>query len=137
ANPCELIQCPAETVGGSVFTATAGGATGTGSCAPGYEPAAGGAAPERQCGADGAWSGDVAHACVPKSCKAGDANDDTAEWPDAQAGSPATLVTGTCKAGYYTRYGAPYRGCNVDGQWQPVQNPCERVVCAATTDADA
>jgi len=137
ANPCELIQCPAVTVGGSVFTATAGGATGTGSCALGYELATGGEAPQRQCGADGTWSGDVTNACVPKTCKAGDANDGTATWTDAPAGSPATIVTGTCNAGYYARYGAPYRGCNVDGEWQLVQNPCERVVCAATTEANA
>ena len=137
-NPCQPIQCPETTTGGggTVFAAAAPGLA-TGTCAPAYEPVAVDQLPRQTCLADGTWANDVASACVRKVCKGDDVSDEATTWDDAPAGSPATVVTGTCNAGYYARFGPPYRGCDADGVWQPLQNPCDRVVCAATTSANA
>jgi len=53
-------------------------------------------------------------------------DDGTAAWPSGVAGDPPALVSGSCDAGYYVAAGAPYRGCDITGTWQVVQNPCQR-----------
>ena len=52
--------------------------------------------------------------------------DSGSSWQAAPAGDPATIVSGTCDDGYYVADGAPYRGCDIDGNWQTIQNPCQR-----------
>jgi hypothetical protein len=53
-----------------------------------------------------------------------------AAWPSAVAGSPPTLVTGTCNTGYYVPAGAPYRGCDITGTLTAIENACLRRRCA-------
>ena len=49
-----------------------------------------------------------------------------AVFPTANAGLPATYVSGTCSVNYYTVSGSPYVGCDILGAWGTVQNPCIR-----------
>ena len=52
-------------------------------------------------------------------------SDSGSSWQAAPAGDPATIVSGTCDDGFYVADGAPYRGCDINGNWQTVQNPCQ------------
>ena len=61
--------------------------------------------------------------------------DNNAVWPATVAGSPSTIALGACVSGYYVVAGAPYRGCDINGAFEAVQNPCQRTcppraVCA-------
>lgn len=76
------------------------------------------------CGAEsrglgGGWARTAAILCVGF-------DDGNATWTATQAGSPATLATGSCDSYFYVAYGSTYRGCDITGAWQSVQNPCLR-----------
>lgn len=62
---CTASICPdiVAANGSTVFTATTGGTTATGTCAPGYAPN-GIASPTQTCYANATWSGVVSNACV-------------------------------------------------------------------------
>ena len=49
-----------------------------------------------------------------------------AHFDQTNAGDPPRLAIGACLPGYYVVAGAPYRGCNITGFFQPIQNPCQR-----------
>ena len=146
------LVCPAQTVGGTVFAASNAGTTGTGSCAPGYQQGA--SAPSLQCNSAGNWTGSISNPCTrmpvvctdkkrPPSWLTGRArhragpwvlaeitcpaisDDASTSWPSAVAGNPPTVTLGACKTGYYVVAGVPYRGCDISGNWQTVQNPCQ------------
>ena len=58
-------------------------------------------------------------------------------WSATVAGSPPTLVSGTCAPGTYVATGAPYRGCDINGTFSPIKNPCQPILCPAIATPDA
>ena len=51
-------------------------------------------------------------------------DDGTTTWASGVAGNPPTIIIGTCDAGYYVKSGSPYGGCDINGNFVDVENPC-------------
>ena len=148
-------MCASKTVAGTVLPTTDAGSTATGSCAPGYQlnataptlscdingawdasisdpclrtPACPSPVQEHKAGLN--FNTLLCHRSFPFCFAEIYCQDTTADsgssWQAAPAGDPATIVSGTCDDGYYVADGAPYRGCDIDGNWQTIQNPCQR-----------
>jgi hypothetical protein len=139
ADACVPILCPAlnATLLADWPTAVAGTAVVNGTCLPGYA-----GQPTRPCNLDGSW-GALSSACVqllcPTSTSVPSADDPTAFWPPAPAGTVA--VAGSCKSlyGVADPTGAarpPSRDCRLDGTWSPtVNDACVPLVCPTVTEA--
>ena len=90
----------------------------------GFEQA-GAQPPTMDCGADGEWTGTVTNACVQIKCAA--TTEGGASWPETPAGSPATQAVGACDSNHRAVGGVPpYRGCQADGTFDEIKNPCIR-----------
>ena len=132
-NPCVPITCPAlDNFNGNVFgSVPAGSADVEGTCAPGFQ-LSGVPRPTMSCNEDGTWSGTVANACVQKKCAP--TTEGGASWPETAAGNPPTQAVGTCDSFHRAADGVPpYRGCNINGGFEEIKNPCVPVKCAAIT----
>ena len=118
------LSCPARTVGGSSWTSAVAGQLGlVGTCSPGFV-----GRPLASCHLNGTWS-DVTNPCEPIKCPASVAGN--AEWTATTAGS---TTSGTCLDGFS---GLALRNCSIEGVWDAVPSPCERVTCPARVAANA
>jgi hypothetical protein len=132
-NPCQAISCAAiASQSGMSFPQVNAGLTATGACLPGYSQA--GSAPTLECDINGNWAVTATNPCLQNKCAA--TNDNNAAWPLTVAGNPPTLAVGTCNSGYFVGAGAPYRGCDIDGNFATVENACQQIICPAITAAE-
>ena len=132
-NPCVQIRCPAlPNAEGTAFNATAAGTTATGSCVPGYKLAG---TPQLVCNLDGTWAAGISNPCVQVMCAS--VTEGSVTWPPTVAGNPPTAVSGQCASGTYVAAGQPYRGCDINGNFTVIKNPCQSILCPAITTPDA
>lgn len=110
---------------GNAFASAPAGTSGVaGTCAAGFEQL-GAQPPTMDCGEDGEWAGTVTNACVQIKCAA--TTDGGASWPETPAGSPATQAIGACDSNHRAVGDVPpYRGCQADGTFDEIKNPCIR-----------